>query len=197
MGEEIISRRMVGNHLRIFKMYKCLYCGKDFEGRADVPRKYCSRNCSDLAKMKPGVRVKGQHAFQHICENCGKEYWNLTRISKYCSKECQRQGRIGRKSPLYKQGYFVDEYRFVLTGSGGYVEEHRKIVEDAIGRKLNRSENIHHINGDKLDNRIDNLALLSRADHTRIHHFLKGNGKLTQEQYEEIINRGRERIRIG
>jgi len=37
--------------------------------------------------------------------------------------------------------------------------EHRKIYEDFLGRKLNSNENIHHINGDRTDNRLENLEL--------------------------------------
>ena len=51
----------------------------------------------------------------------------------------------------------------------GYVLEHRYVVECALGRYLLEGEVVHHINGDKHDNRLDNLKVMSRRDHTLLH----------------------------
>lgn len=47
--------------------------------------------------------------------------------------------------------------------------EHRYVMEQHLGRKLSRDECVHHINGDRRDNRLENLELISRAEHNREH----------------------------
>lgn len=46
--------------------------------------------------------------------------------------------------------------------------EHRVIAEAMIGRKLERTEHVHHVNGDTLDNREENLEVLDQATHHKI-----------------------------
>lgn len=49
------------------------------------------------------------------------------------------------------------------------MDEHRWIMEQALGRRLGRFEIVHHINGDKRDNRIENLQLMSPKEHAIAH----------------------------
>lgn len=50
-------------------------------------------------------------------------------------------------------------YVNVVTEDGRYIGEHRAVMESHLGRPLEPFENVHHLNGDREDNRLDNLEL--------------------------------------
>lgn len=49
------------------------------------------------------------------------------------------------------------------------MDEHRLIMQKHLGRKLGKNEIVHHINGNKQDNRIDNLQIMTRSEHVKLH----------------------------
>lgn len=60
-------------------------------------------------------------------------------------------------------------YKKLKLKDGSTRDEHRHVVEQLLGRKLNRNEVVHHKDENKRNNSIDNLVVMSLAEHTRHH----------------------------
>ncbi len=87
--------------------------------------------------------------------------------------------RMARNAIKYKREYAFRGYRRIMmphhprSNRDGYVDEHRLAAELGLGRYLAFGEQVHHINVDKSDNRIENLAVLTKAEHSRIHKYME------------------------
>ncbi|RQW19877.1 hypothetical protein EH196_06950 [Bacillus sp. C1-1] len=88
---------------------------------------------------------------------------------------------VRNRSDGYIQNYVPEHPNATRDG---YVMEHRLVMEKCIGRYLKKDEEVHHINKNKKDNRIENLHLFaSKKDHMRFH-MLERKGKLEDLRYE-------------
>lgn len=70
---------------------------------------------------------------------------------------------------LTKTGWVHKGYRWISVPGRGEVMEHRYKMEQFLGRRLHVDEVVHHRNDDKLDNRLCNLEVKPRAQHTAEH----------------------------
>lgn len=112
------------------------------------------RHCVQCGKLiEPRVYYRKDGGIHHIFQPM-----------KYCSLQCN--GRAGREAQLAKStGRTIDKAGYVILTNGqrgGYKQpEHRAVMEQMLGRKLEPHETVHHKNGIRHDNRPENLELWS------------------------------------
>lgn len=148
---------------------KILYYVKPY--RKDKSR-CCSRQC--LWHITKSIRepnrlssISGKKAHNNAgsfinCQRCNKRI-DLSphhlHKRKYCSNECKNSNARHEKLSYIR-----------ITVNGERRLEHRYLMEQFLQRPLHKDEDVHHINGQTKDNRLENLMVLSKADHTRLHH---------------------------
>lgn len=127
-----------------------------------------------------------------ICENCHSSYKERpSRNKRFCSRFCQYEGLTGESkrgwtpsSVLEISGVKSANFQGPLIEMQGYIwawrPEHPRanngrvkrcilIAEKMIGRLLQEYEIVHHINFNRNDDRINNLAVLTKSEHSSYH----------------------------
>jgi hypothetical protein len=180
--------RVHGSHNAVVTpiTFNCKTCGTPFHKNPGELRAYrkahgqdplfCSRPCGwqDKRLTDDDLSVK--------CIQCGVlmppqrdpgRKMNRNRLRRICSSECRKAFKLAeleRLRPLderevsrtvARHGYIRLIFPRTRERDGFEILEHRWIMEQALGRKLLPSETIHHMNGRKTDNRLENLSLRS------------------------------------
>ncbi len=142
------------------------------------------------------------HYQWYACPDCGKESWKQLRYGKVDAPRCNSCSHMGKNSSIWKGGkmrhggyilvrVYPNDFFFPMTASNGYVFEHRLIMAKHLNRCLLTWEIVHHKNGIKDDNRLENLQLLpSSTSHlfdTQIKRHIKCLENLIGKQTKQII----------
>jgi len=132
------------------------------------PNHWIGKKHSKETKEKMSIAKKGRKlSKKHILALSGKNnVWHGV-------------SRRGEKSVGWKGGRVLDSGGYIKifipkhpnANHQGYIKEQRLVMEKHLGRYLSPKEVVHHINGVKIDNRIENLKLFATAiEHNKFHH---------------------------
>ena len=131
---------------------------------------------SDIVKKKISEKLIG-HKFNYdkLVETGfkkGNVPWNkdIKMSEEYCNNR-KEDGNPNWKGGFYKkEGYvFVKQEGHPRATKWGYIGEHILVVEKSIGRYLTKEEIVHHINGEKHDNKLENLMVMNKPEHYWFH----------------------------
>ena len=100
------------------------------------------------------------------------------------SREKASNWKGGKKKN--KKGYvLILKKEHPFSGASGYIMEHRLVMEKKLGRYLKKKEIVHHKNGVKDDNRIENLEVMLNGQHTKKHHTGSKRSSITKNKISE------------
>jgi len=167
------------NQMKVCSKCKNTKSKKEFGKDSYAPDglRYQCKDCVNSAPKKQRKKV------EFTCESCGitkkVDYYSWKRKkSNYCLKCHAKKTQTGVRKPRGDSSYIsTDGYKMIKchgdydnSGRTRYRREHVLEMEKHVGRRLNtqqgrNGEQVHHIDGDKLNNHIDNLLLCNDTKH--------------------------------
>lgn len=160
---------------------KCEKCKSEFIPNT-CNQKYCSSFCYKSAKRH---RNHEKNKVNCICEYCGETFRSYNDGVRYCSPACISRATADKRRKFLDIPSCINEASRKLdkklgyvrvyvpmhpeANTWGYVYEHRVVAEQIIGRRLLSNEIVHHKNGKRWDNRTENLEVMDKYEHAKLH----------------------------
>lgn len=137
-----------------YKSRICVLCGKEYKPN-NSNAKHCSPEC-----MAESCRIRARKYYyekrKHPCIICGQS----------CKASiCQSCSSVHRYYDKHGGYVYLRIPNYPSAQKNGTILEHRYVMEKFLGRQLTRDEIIHHLNGIRNDNRIENLAIVGKHSH--------------------------------
>ncbi len=140
------------------------------------------------------------------CETCGRKRWVQLRyedntpvhkICRLCSARAIGRNRLGSNHPAWKggrrweHGYLgiridPDDFFRPMVTKSGYILEHRLVMARHLNRCLLPWEVVHHKNGIKDDNVLENLELLPTQKYHLVDTLIKSENKRLHKQVNQL-----------
>jgi len=176
---EFIQRHATGeSYVSMARYYGCHVAAiRKTVTRLNLPARYTGRprwrTFTDEQTSDIISRWDGGASIAALCREYGTERKVITRLLIENERTPMNRTNIahGERHGSWKggrvvgsQGYiqvkiYRDDPLWVMANTSNYVQEHRLVMARHLGRPLSPSESVHHINGDRADNRIENLQL--------------------------------------
>ena len=129
----------------------CLNCGN----RISRNTKGVCRDCYRTEVSRPYHKA--------ICPSCNGQKDHRAKTCADCRERTMDKSSNWKGGKHYKNGYVWKYAPDHPNNRAKYVLEHRLVMEEHLERHLTADENVHHINGQKDDNRLTNLELWCRS----------------------------------
>lgn len=149
---------------------KCDNCGSEFSRQIskNIDRRRCNND------------------YSHYCSSC--PYSLLAGEKGRSTKRIKSRERVGERSISdhgYTKIWVSDTYTLSDHVHCGSMYEHTMVMEQHLNRALYDNEVVHHIDGDKQNNQLDNLDVMTVKQHNKCHG--QGANKLLFELYKDGI----------
>lgn len=187
----------------ILYLKTCEICGESFYGKKK--QRTCSRKCGAALRLQEGTHsrplvldiTKEELIKLYEVENMTlleiselkemgyKHIWNLFNHYEIPRRKASKRNQKGENNDSWKGGRVMNKGYIEIRCEdhpkakepGYYIPEATLVMEKHLGRYLTQTEVVHHINGIKTDNSLENLQLMPKSgegSHIGLHNMLRG-----------------------